>query len=313
MTLAFNSAVEASAIKTHTVRFGDTLFSISKRADIPLTTLRQANPHIRGNLIHVGQKLNLPEQWDSANSADSSATAKTQTPTTQTPATQTPTVSQKNIYKVKSGDNLSKIALRHGISLEEMFHANPAYRNGRILHIGAVLNLPTTNTTNADLTIGGGAVGGGPSPRNKSEVRGTVQATNKPPRNVAGGWRWPVAGHKRLSSRYGQRFLFGYWHFHDGIDIPARTGTPIQASRNGRIVESAYKPKAGWGHVVVIEHPDGWRTRYAHLHERFAKVGESVEHGDVIGTVGSTGRSTGPHLHFGVFNKYRSHDPLVLF
>ena len=87
---------------------------------------------------------------------------------------------------------------------------------------------------------------------------------------------------------------------HSGIDIANHIGTAIHASRFGRVVFAEYL--GAYGLMVEIQHPDGYRTRYAHCDEVLVRVGETVIRGDVIAKMGNTGRSTGPHLHFEIRN-----------
>jgi len=107
---------------------------------------------------------------------------------------------------------------------------------------------------------------------------------------------WPVKGF--ITDGFGYRIdpFTGKRAFHKGIDISARRGTPIIAPADG-IVTKAGKTK-GYGNSVVISHQNNITTRYGHLKDIFVKKGQRVKRGDVIGTVGNTGRSTGPHLHF---------------
>jgi len=104
---------------------------------------------------------------------------------------------------------------------------------------------------------------------------------------------------------------------HKGIDIGAPEGTEVMAVDNG-IVKKSYYSKS-YGNVIFIEHSNGLETVYAHLKERFVKEGKNVKKGEVIGTVGNTGISTGPHLHFEVhrgewtFDKNNAFDPFLVF
>ena len=109
----------------------------------------------------------------------------------------------------------------------------------------------------------------------------------------------PVRGH--ISSGYGYRKspFSGRTEFHRGVDIAARLGTTVVATDPGRVVVAGWKDSA-CGRAVVLEHESGLKTHFCHLREVRVRVGQSVRHGETIGTVGSTGRSTGPHLHFAI-------------
>jgi murein DD-endopeptidase MepM/ murein hydrolase activator NlpD len=120
--------------------------------------------------------------------------------------------------------------------------------------------------------------------------------------------RTPVAG-ARLSSGFGMRFhpVLGYSRMHQGVDFAARTGTPILASAGGMVVFSGWG--GGYGNVVVLDHGKGMRTRYAHMYRIGVRNGQRVEQGQNIGQVGSTGLSTGPHLHYEVWQNGKPVDP----
>jgi murein DD-endopeptidase MepM/ murein hydrolase activator NlpD len=109
---------------------------------------------------------------------------------------------------------------------------------------------------------------------------------------------WPV--HGILSSGFGVRTspFTDTPVFHHGLDIFARPGAPVRAAAAGKVVRSGYESL--FGNIVVLEHGYGYRSLYAHMRERLVAVGDMVEKGDPLGTVGDTGRTTGPHLHFEV-------------
>jgi murein DD-endopeptidase MepM/ murein hydrolase activator NlpD len=114
-----------------------------------------------------------------------------------------------------------------------------------------------------------------------------------------GGWlKWPISG--RQSSGYGNRThpISGKQSFHAGIDIAAPTGTTIGAARAGEVVYAGWR--GAYGLIVVIDHGESVATLYAHASRTFVRVGEVVSTGQSIAAVGSTGYSTGPHLHFEV-------------
>ena len=103
-----------------------------------------------------------------------------------------------------------------------------------------------------------------------------------------------------FSSNYGYRIdpFSGEHAFHEGIDFPAETGTPILAAASGQVVTADAHPQ--YGKMIEIDHGNGLVSRYAHTSQMLVKVGDLVVRGQKVGTVGSTGRSTGPHLHFEV-------------
>jgi murein DD-endopeptidase MepM/ murein hydrolase activator NlpD len=96
---------------------------------------------------------------------------------------------------------------------------------------------------------------------------------------------------------------------HNGIDIANKVGTPIYAADNGKVELSASGWNGGYGNTILINHGK-LKTRYGHLSRLYVKAGQTVEKGQVIGEMGSTGRSTGPHLHFEVLSGSVRYNPL---
>ena len=119
---------------------------------------------------------------------------------------------------------------------------------------------------------------------------------------------WPVFG-KLESGVGGRRNPFGGrgFEFHEGQDIDATYGTPVQVSASGRVIIAGWQ--RGYGKVVYVDHGNGLSTRYGHLSAIDVAVGQSVTQGQTIGLVGSTGRSTGPHLHYEVRINNQPVDP----
>ena len=113
------------------------------------------------------------------------------------------------------------------------------------------------------------------------------------------GYLWPLPGYTALSSLFaGRKDPFtGRPATHSGIDVPAPKGVKILAAKSGVVITSAYN-KGGSGNYVVVSHGDGNTTLYAHMNSRAVKEGDTVKQGDVLGYVGTTGRSTGNHLHY---------------
>ena len=122
---------------------------------------------------------------------------------------------------------------------------------------------------------------------------------------TSNGLMWPVPTVSRISSYYGRR----WGRKHEGIDIPATVGTRIVSAADGLVVYAG-SDMGGYGNIVVIGHANGYFTVYAHTHRYFVVKGQRVMKGQVIAQVGSTGRSTGPHLHFEVRYGGSSYNPL---
>ncbi|MBI2625768.1 M23 family metallopeptidase, partial [Candidatus Parcubacteria bacterium] len=114
---------------------------------------------------------------------------------------------------------------------------------------------------------------------------------------------WPLEG--VLSQGYGPTSSTGFindgYQFHNGVDIAASFGSPVRAARNGKVVGVGDLGRWAYGRWVAVEHDNGLTTLYAHLSLAAARLGQVVRRGDIIGYEGSTGFSTGPHLHFTVY------------
>lgn len=115
---------------------------------------------------------------------------------------------------------------------------------------------------------------------------------------------------KKTASGYGMRIdpIYKTSKFHEGMDFSASTGTPIYATGNGTVTKAGWQ--SGYGRVVVINHGYGYETLYAHMNKIDVRKGQKVIRGEVIGEVGNTGKSTGPHLHYEVHVKGRVVNPV---
>lgn len=114
---------------------------------------------------------------------------------------------------------------------------------------------------------------------------------------------------KRTASGYGMRIdpIYRTPHFHSGMDFSAKIGTDIYATGNGKVTYASWKQ--GYGNCVIIDHGYGYQTVYGHLSKFKVRVGQKVTRGEVIGEVGNTGKSTGPHLHYEVIVRGRHDNP----
>lgn len=147
----------------------------------------------------------------------------------------------------------------------------------------------------------------------------SVPPTTKPPvfsggvageGSVINGVTWLVpCNYVSFTSPYGNRYhpISGKWSFHNGVDLAGPSGTPIIASRSGVVTVATYDWAAGY--YVTIDHTDGFETKYLHMTHYIVSVGDYVSAGQVIGYMGSTGSSTGSHLHFGVYYNGSSVNP----
>lgn len=127
---------------------------------------------------------------------------------------------------------------------------------------------------------------------------------------VGGVMKWPTPGYTRVSSPYGMRIhpIYKVKKMHTGIDIDAPSGAKIIAANSGKVILAGWN--GGYGNCVIIDHGSGLATLYAHQSKILVSVGEKVNKGDTIGKVGSTGLSTGPHLHFEVRKKGATTNPI---
>jgi len=188
---------------------------------------------------------------------------------------------------VQDGQTLWEIAQTYGVSVDYLVEAN-GLSSGDLIHPGQRLAIP------------GGATD---IPIRMMLSRGLGSAIS-----IARGFLWPARG--RVTSGFGfrQHPIFGTREMHTGIDIGAPTGSPVLAARAGRVTVAGYE--SGYGRLVVINHGDGVTTWYSHLSVIAVRVGQVVEYGEMVGQIGSTGFSTGPHLLFEIRVNGRPLDPL---
>lgn len=231
-------------------------------------------------------------------------------------------------YTVRRGDSVSKIAAAFSVSMDAIISSN-GISNARALREGEVLRIPNMDgipyiVQQGDSLTGISIAKGVPleaildANDIQSEVitPGTTlfipgARMNREDLRMALGelFVFPVRG-ARLTSPFGWRNdpFTGVRRFHAAVDLAAPQGTPIWAAKEGRV--SAMGFNAVYGNFIILEHPGGFQTLYAHLHTFAVRRGDQVRQGAQIGTVGNTGLSTGPHLHFAVFRNNRAVNPL---
>jgi len=203
------------------------------------------------------------------------------------------------LYRLKLGDTLQDVALFFGIKVEDIvsFPANgitspDTVREGMLVFLPGAKPPPPPEPKPAPAA---------PQPTPPPAVQ---QPSPTPPASVAAaansGLIWPVRG--MLTQHFGGG--------HKGLDIATAHGTPVVAAAAGQVVLVAYG-YYGYGNYVIIRHANGMETSYAHLSAIYVTMGQQVQQGDVIGTVGCTGWCTGPHLHFEVHVNGVPVDPLA--
>ncbi|TMI99325.1 MAG: peptidase M23, partial [Bacillati bacterium ANGP1] len=153
--------------------------------------------------------------------------------------------------------------------------------------------------------------------KNSKDLEAMIRKAQVPPRrptmaeaHTRFAFLWPTRG--LFTSGFGMRRhpLFGIWHLHTGVDIATAWGAPVLAAAEGRVIYAGWF--GGYGKIVVIDHGEGMSTLYGHLSSLLVVAGDEVRRGQPVGRVGSTGFSTGPHLHFEVRVNGRPINPTSL-
>lgn len=248
-------------IITYTVQSGDTLFGIAEKYGLQPETIVWGNPILKDDphLLRPDQELRIP-------------------PTNGV------------LRDVQPGDRLDVLAKYYGVTVEDIVNwpGNDLDPDDPQITIGQALMVPggrrefvqfvqptlvRSKRNQLPKDAGPGACAGGYS-------GGAVGG---------GGFIWPANNHWLSGNNY--------WSGHLGIDISAGTGDPIYASDSGVVVFAGWS-NWGYGLMVQIDHGNGWNTLYSHLSQYNVSCGQSVYQGNVVGLAGSTGNSSGPHLHF---------------
>ena len=231
-------------------------------------------------------------------------------------------------YKVKKGDSVSKIAAAFSVSMDAVIASN-GISNARSLREGQVLRIPnmdgipyavrngdTLSKISKDMGVPLEAILDANDIQDDKINAGTSlfipgARMKREDLKMALGelFIYPLKG-SRLSSPFGWRDdpFTGVRTYHAAIDLSAPLGTSIKAAMDGKISALGYN--GTYGNYIIISHSGGLQTMYAHMNTTAVKKGDQVNQGALIGTVGSTGYSTGPHLHFAVFKNGRAVNPL---
>lgn len=189
----------------------------------------------------------------------------------------------KGVYHiVKKGETLWRIAKTYHIDYKRLKRINRIY-DVRKVKAGRKLFIPGAKKVLKVKKVS--------SKRKVASIKGR------------GSFIWPLKG--KLTSRYGIRKN----QKHDGIDIAAQKGSAIRAAASGKVIFSGWGP-TGYGKMVIIKHKQKWVSIYAHNYKNLVKKNHKVKKGEKIALVGTTGRATGPHLHFELRNNKEPVNPL---
>lgn len=183
------------------------------------------------------------------------------------------------LHQVRRGESLSSISSRYDVSINRILDANDLASD--TISVGQQLFIPEVEMDETTLLM----------------IKGEL-------------FVYPARG--RLTDRFGYRHhpITGVWHMHNGIDIAGRIGTSVVAARSGTVVH-VESQIGNYGRFVIMSHPGGFQTLYAHLDSFAVRRGQYVSTGQKIGELGNTGLSTGPHLHFSIIQRGRFIDPLT--
>jgi murein DD-endopeptidase MepM/ murein hydrolase activator NlpD len=219
------------------------------------------------------------------------------------------------VHVVTPGQTLYRISRAYGVSVDELMALN-GIEDPRAVGIGQKLLIPgASEVQEVEVAAPGTADGGVPEvaveadpdpvpaahPRPPPAARRAPGPTTRPGQGK-GDLAWPVRG--VLYARFGRKGADP----HDGIDLAAPVGTPVKTAAEGAVLFAGDQP--GYGKIVIVEHADGLITLYAHNRDLRVKVGQRVRPEQVIATVGESGRTSGPHLHFEVRRNGMPVDPL---
>lgn len=313
-TLPSVASADAYALKT--VRQGDTVGVIAQRYGVSVEALLGAND-LTGSMIRPGDVLRVPY----VDAVGGPASDAINTPPGFT------------WYALGAGETLSAVAGRYGLTLNALVGANPDISSLDRLPTGFELLIPPSAGLVVRLGVGESVLDlveeNGLDPATFARANGLRSPFDVVPgmlvflpdvaptaalarlqkvREAENRYVWPL--HGRLTSYYGPRNLgMGTSSFHRGIDIAAPSGTPIGAARAGTVTFAGWSTQ-GYGNLVRIRHADGSEGWYGHMSSIGVRVGQYVNQAERIGRVGSTGLSTGPHLHFEVHERSGPKDPL---
>lgn len=287
-----NTFVGATAV---VVGKGDTVYALSRRHQVPVRAIIEANHLEAPFILQVGQRIELP---------------------------------RGRVHKIVRGNTLYGIANAYEVNAFELARIN-GLKAPYVIHAGETLILPSDAQPSTTVAVSPNAKSRSPrrsrtttarkapakapawtAPKNikpASPTKTTAPtkrvALAPPPAKSTQGFLWPVRG--KVISNYGVKSKGLH---NDGINIQAGRGNPVIASENG-VVAYAGNELRGFGNLLLIKHAGGWVTAYAHNDKLLVKRGDKIKRGQKIATIGSTGNVTTPQLHFEIRKGNKAQDP----
>jgi murein DD-endopeptidase MepM/ murein hydrolase activator NlpD len=317
-----------------TVVQGETVETIAHRHGVPVGVVLEANNLASSTAIQPGQRLVIPRYIPSLTAP---AAVPTTTHAVEPAAPRITSVStipaaaptytgsigsqhaavplSSGVHVVAAGDTLTKIAHQYGKSVAEIVKANNIQPAGK-LNIGDRLVIPGTRVSTARPEVEQAAAPIRPA-TNKIAVASAVPTQSAsmvtteapvseaaPKADATPGFRWPVRG--RIIAGFGPK---PNGQQNDGIDVAVPENTPIKAAEDGEVAYAGSELK-GYGNLVLVKHPNGYVTAYAHAKELLVKRGDKIKRGDVIAKSGQSGNVDAPQLHFEVRKGSAPIDPM---
>jgi murein DD-endopeptidase MepM/ murein hydrolase activator NlpD len=262
-------------IRVHTVVSGDSIYGIAQDAGISAATLMASNNLRESSNLALGQQIVLPAL-------------------------------NGRLVATKPGDTLATLSATYAGTPEAILIANKLPPRTDVVAADQLLLVPTDSVDILKVVVPSAAPTAGTStPTGVATAQALAAPLPKPapqPRPAsAPDFGWPAPG---VITTY-----FSSWH--NGIDVANSAGTPVRAAQAGVVAFSGWD-NSGFGYMIRIDHGNGLQTLYGHASRLLVNVGQSVDKGDVVMLMGSTGRSTGPHVHFSVFqgSGYSALNPL---
>lgn len=326
-TIAEALTVEPARAANYTLRRGDSLYRVSLVYGVTVDDLLSANNLANPNAIYPGLALRIPAQEREVMVADSSSGDAEST------SGSSGSTSPPQTYTIRLGDTLSTIAIQYQVTVDGLVAANGLTAPDSI-YAGQTLNIPSSGASARPAPAQTATVHTVSRGETLSQIAlrygvttGSLAAANNiiNPNSITPGMRLSIpsaqAGSNSVRyasvgsglcsnvdvSRSGTGYFIRptrgyivtqrYSLWHPGIDLAVSTGTSVYAADSGTVVFAGWNT-AGYGYLVVLDHGNGWRSYYAHLSQYGVECGDWVSRGAVLGAVGSTGNSTGPHLHF---------------